>query len=267
MIITPGQLFPDPFPKGAVLLVNKPLAWTSFDVVNKVRYFLSRRVGNKKLKVGHAGTLDPLATGLLIICAGDFTKRIDEFQAMVKAYEGTIVLGATTPSFDLEKAPDQFFPTEHITPALMEQARTQFIGDIEQIPPVFSAVKVDGRRLYKNARTGEEVELPQRKVHIDTFELLGELRQVVSSGKEAYVASKKGAPIMLHPDYAKGVQIDFRVVCSKGTYIRALAKDFGEAVQSGAYLSRLVRTGTGGFDLKDAWELEDLIRWIGEPQL
>lgn len=263
MIIYPGQSFPEPFPKGAILLINKPLAWTSFDVVNKVRYFLSRKVGQKKLKVGHAGTLDPLATGLLVICVGDFTKRIEEFQAMPKAYEGSIVLGATTPSFDLEKAPDQFFPTDHITPALMEAARLSFLGDIEQIPPVFSAVKVDGRRLYKNARTGEEVELPQRKVRIESLDLVGDLKKVQSSGKEAYVASKKGAPIMLHPDYPEGLQIDFRVVCSKGTYIRSLAKDFGEAVQSGAYLSRLVRTGTGGFDLKDAWELDELIAWIG----
>ncbi|MCC7466863.1 MAG: tRNA pseudouridine(55) synthase TruB [Saprospiraceae bacterium] len=263
MIIYPGQAFPEPFPKGAILLVNKPLTWTSFSVVNKVRYFLSRRVGHKKLKIGHAGTLDPLATGLLILCVGDFTKRIEEFQAMPKSYEGTITLGATTPSFDLEKAPDQFFPTEHITPELLEQARLQFIGDIEQIPPVFSAVKVDGRRLYKNARTGEEVELPQRKVSIALFELLGGLRKVQPSGLEAYVASKKGAPIMLHPDYTEGLQIDFRVVCSKGTYIRSLAKDFGEAVHSGGYLSRLVRTGTGGFDVKDAWELDDLIAWIG----
>ncbi|MBL7810485.1 MAG: tRNA pseudouridine(55) synthase TruB [Saprospiraceae bacterium] len=267
MIIYPGQSFPDPFPKGAVLLVDKPLAWTSFDVVNKVRYFLSRRVGNKKLKVGHAGTLDPLATGLLVICVGDFTKRIEEFQAMPKTYEGSIVLGATTPSFDLEKAPDQFFPTDHITPAVMEAARLLFLGDIEQIPPIFSAVKVDGRRLYKNARTGEEVELPQRKVRIDSLELLGDLKKVQSSGKEAYVASKKGAPIMLHPDYPEGMMLDFRVMCSKGTYIRSLAKDFGEAVQSGGYLSRLVRTGTGGFELKNAWNLEALIAWIGENQL
>lgn len=239
--------------------------WTSFDVVNKVRHLLSRRVGHKKLKVGHAGTLDPLATGLLILCVGDFTKRIEEFQAMPKMYEGTFTLGATTPSFDLEKAPDQVYPVDHITDELLELARQKFLGDIEQIPPVFSAVKVDGRRLYKNARTGEEVELPQRKVRIEDFELIGPLRKVVPTVKEAYVASKRGAPIMLHPDYPDGLQIDFRVVCSKGTYIRSLAKDFGEAVQSGAYLSRLVRTGTGGFNLKDAWELEELIAWIGAP--
>lgn len=265
-VITPNQPFPAPFPPGAVLLLDKPLAWTSFDVVNKVRYFLSRRLGQKKLKVGHAGTLDPLATGLLILCVGNYTKRIEAFQAMSKTYEGTITFGATTPSFDLEKAPDTFFPTEHLTKAALETALAQFRGDILQVPPVFSAVKVDGRRLYKNARTGEEVELPHRPVHIESFELLGDLRAVERSVGKAEVISKKGAPIMLHPDYTEGVQVDFRVVCSKGTYIRSLANDLGQAVGSGAYLSRLRRTTTGGFDLNDAWNVEGLINWVGNSQ-
>jgi tRNA pseudouridine55 synthase len=260
MLLLPDKPLPDPFPKGAVLLVDKPLAWTSFDVVNKVRYLLSRRLGQKKLKVGHAGTLDPLATGLLILCVGDQTKKIESYQAMPKTYTGTFTLGATTPSFDLEKAPDAFFPTAHITNELLEQARRQFIGDILQVPPVFSAVKVDGRRLYKNARTGEEVALPHRPVHISEFELIGELHPVPPNNTMATVVSKKGAPIMLHPDYADGLQIDFRVTCSKGTYIRSLAQDFGNALHSGAYLSSLRRTATGGFSVEDAWTMDALER-------
>lgn len=258
MLLVPGQSLPDPFPKGAVLLVDKPLAWTSFDVVNKVRYILSRRLGQKKLKVGHAGTLDPLATGLLILCVGDQTKQIESYQAMPKTYTGTFTFGATTASFDLEKAPDSFFPLEHLNRALLEQTRLQFIGDILQVPPVFSAVKKDGRRLYKNARTGEEVELPHRPVTISEFELTSDLRPIPSGAAPASVISKKGAPIMLHPDYPDGLQIDFRVTCSKGTYIRSLAQDFGQALGSGAYLSRLRRTASGGFSVEDAWTVVDL---------
>jgi tRNA pseudouridine55 synthase len=255
-LISPNKPFPDPFPTGAVLLFDKPLAWTSFDVVNKVRYILSRKLGQKKLKVGHAGTLDPLATGLLVLCSGDYTKRIEEFQAMPKTYEGTMTFGATTPSFDLEKAPDTFLPTEHLTMEALEAAKAQFMGDILQVPPVFSAVKVDGRRLYKNARTGEEVELPHRPVHIASFEWLGELRRVPEGSLPPTIEKKKGSPIALHPDYAEGLQLDFRVVCSKGTYIRSLVNDVGQAVGSGAYLSRLRRTASGGFSLEEAWSVE-----------
>lgn len=262
-VISPGQAFPDPFPKGAVFLIDKPLAWTSFGVVNKVRYLLAKKTGNKKLKVGHAGTLDPLATGLLILCVGDYTKRIDTFQAMPKTYTGAITLGATTPSFDLEKAPDTFYPTEHLSIEILDRARKQFIGDILQVPPIFSAVKVDGRRLYKNARTGQEVEMPHRPVHIESFDLLGDLRPVIPSEASAMVASKKGSPIMLHPDYAEGLQIDFEVHCSKGTYIRSLANDLGAAAESGAYLSRLRRTATGGFSIENAWDLEAFEAWVG----
>jgi tRNA pseudouridine55 synthase len=261
-ILTKNQPLPDPFPKGAILLVDKPLGWTSFDVVNKIRYLLSRRLGVKKLKIGHAGTLDPLATGLLILCVGDYTKRIEEFQAMPKTYTGTITFGATTPSFDLEKAVDATYPTAHLTDELLEKTRHQFIGDILQIPPVFSAVKVDGRRLYKNARTGEEVELPQRPVRIISFEISA-LRPVPSTlNPQPSTLNKKGPPIMLHSDYSEGLQVDFQVVCSKGTYIRSLANDFGQAVGSGAYLSSLRRTETGGFSVKEAWGVEDFTQWI-----
>ena len=266
-VISPGQAFPDTFPKGAVFLIDKPLAWTSFDVVNKVRYLLVHRLGNKKLKVGHAGTLDPLATGLLILCVGDYTKRIDEIQALFKTYKGTFTFGATTPSFDLEKAPDTEFPTTHLNKSVLETARQHFVGDILQVPPIFSAVKVDGRRLYKNARTGQEVEMPHRPVRIDSFDLLGELRPVVQTLEAPIVASKKGAAIMLHPEYAAGLQLDFQVVCSKGTYIRSLANDLGQAAQSGAYLSSLRRTASGEYSIENAWNMDDLVAWAGKSQL
>lgn len=256
--------FPEPFPTGTLLLVDKPLAWTSFDAVYKIRHYLKQRLREKKLKVGHAGTLDPLATGLLVICVGNYTKRIDEFQAMPKTYTGTITFGATTPSFDLEKAVDATFPTEHLNDALLQAARRQFVGDILQLPPIFSAVKVDGKRLYKNARTGIEVEVPQRAVQVESFEL-GPLRPVATDRTEISVAYDKGnARIMLHPDYAPGQQCDFKVVCGKGTYIRSLVNDLGQAVGSGAYLSALRRTQTGGFSVEDAWNMESLLLWLTE---
>lgn len=261
-LLSKDHPFPDPFPKGAILLADKPLGWTSFDVVNKVRYLLSRRLGVKKIKIGHAGTLDPLATGLLVICVGEYTKKIEQFQAMPKTYTGVITFGATTPSFDLEKAVDATFPTGHLTDELLDKVRRQFIGDLRQIPPVFSAVKVDGRRLYKNARTGEAVDLPERSVRIESLEF-GPLRSLPSTGnRQPSTISKKGPPIMLHPDYEEGLQVDFQVVCSKGTYIRSLARDLGEAAGSGAYLSSLRRTGTGGFSVEEAWGIEDLEKWI-----
>lgn len=262
-ILKKGDPFPDPFPKGALLLVDKPLAWTSFDVVNKVRHLLRKRLGVKKLKIGHAGTLDPLATGLLILCVGDYTKKIESLQVLPKTYAGTFTFGATTPSFDLEKAVDATFPTAHLNLEMLLAAGRQFTGEILQIPPVFSAVKVDGRRLYKNARTGEEVELPERSVHIERFELRY-LRPVQQSPEPVppMVISKKGAPIMLHPDYPEGLQVDFEVVCSKGTYIRSLAHDLGQAVGSGAYLSKLRRTCTGGYSVDDAWVMEDMEQWV-----
>ncbi len=246
-----------------MFLIDKPLAWTSFGVVNKIRYLLARKTGNKKIKVGHAGTLDPLATGLLILCVGEYTKRIEEFQAMPKTYTGTFTFGATTPSFDLEKAPDTFFPTEHLNKLVLENAKRAFLGDILQVPPIFSAVKVDGRRLYKNARTGQEVEMPHRPVRIDSFELMGDLRPVFNEQENSIVASKKGSPIMLHPNYAAGLQLDFKVVCSKGTYIRSLAHDLGQAAGSGAYLSSLRRTETGGYSVENAWTIAAFEAWTG----
>ena len=182
---------------------------------------------------------------------------------MPKSYSGVITLGATTPSFDLEKGVDATFPVEHVTNALLQEKRLGFVGDILQVPPIFSAVKVDGKRLYKNARTGEEVELPHRPVQIESFEV-GPLRPVPAGQKEALILSDRGATIMLHPDYAEGVQVDFEVVCSKGTYIRSLANDLGQAADSGGYLSSLRRTGSGGFRAADAWEVGELIEWIKE---
>jgi tRNA pseudouridine55 synthase len=252
-----NQVLPDPFPQGAVLLVDKPLGWTSFDVVNKVRYKLSRRMGVKRYKVGHAGTLDPLATGLLVICTGDYTKQIDAFQAETKEYTGVITFGATTPSYDLEKAVDANYPTEHLNDALLQGLIPQFTGDIQQLPPIFSAVKVDGRRLYKNARTGETVELPFRPVRIDVLEL-GPLRPVASTRDTPQTANSRGSIIMQYPDYDAGVQCEFRVVCGKGAYIRSLAHDLGQAAGSGAYLSSLRRTRSGGFSVEDAWTVEEI---------
>jgi len=261
-IIQPADAFPLEFPKGAVLLVDKPLAWTSFDVVNKVRYLLSRRLGVKKLKIGHAGTLDPLATGLLVLCTGEYTKKIEALQAGEKEYTGVFTFGATTASFDREKPVDATFPTAQLTDALLQDAVRQFIGDIEQVPPMFSAVKVDGRRLYKNARTGEEMELAARRVHIETFEI-GPLRPVPPGDtSEPTVISKKGANIHLYPDYPDGLQCDFRVVCGKGTYIRSLALDLGAALGSGAYLSSLRRTRSGEFSAGGAWTVEGLEAWV-----
>lgn len=219
------------FIKGATLLVDKPKDWTSFDVVNKIRYRLKHRLKVKKIKVGHAGTLDPMATGLLIICTGKSTKQLHGFQGLDKSYTGTITLGATTPSFDQETAIDETFPIDHITPALLEEKRHQFIGDLDQIPPMFSAIKVDGQPLYKRARKGEMIEVQPRQVHISSFDL-----------------TKIDIPA-----------VDFHVACSKGTYIRSLANDYGKALGSGAYLSALRRTRIGHFHIEDAWNLEKLI--------
>lgn len=264
-LLAPGMPFPNEFPKGALLLVDKPPGWTSFDVVNKIRFHLSRRLGIKKIKIGHAGTLDPLASGLLILCIGEYTRKIESFQAMPKAYAGVITFGATTPSFDLEKAVDTTFPTAHLTDALLQALiRERFTGDIEQIPPMFSAVKVDGRRLYKNARTGQEMELEPRRVHIAEFEL-GPLQPMPAAGagdRPPVVLNKKGAPIYLHAEYAAGLQCTFRVVCGKGTYIRSLAADLGQAAGSGAYLSSLRRTRTGGYSVEDAWTVEGVAQWL-----
>ena len=217
---------------GQVLLIDKPLHWTSFQAVNKLRWEIRRAYDIKKIKVGHAGTLDPLATGLLVICTGKMTKQIDTFQAQIKEYTGTFVLGSTTPSYDLETEIDQHFPTEHLTEELINQTTQQFIGSITQFPPVFSAIKKDGKRLYEFARAGETVEIASRQVHISEFEITN----------------------------IYNLQIDFRVVCSKGTYIRSLANDFGKALNSGAHLSALRRTKIGNFDVANAVTIENFIK-------
>ncbi len=222
------------FATGELLLVNKPYKWTSFDVVGKIRNSFKPL----KLKVGHAGTLDPLATGLLIICTGKMTKQIDTFQAEEKEYTGTMILGATTPSYDMETEPDEQFDTSHLTSEQIHQACEQFIGDIQQYPPAHSAIKVDGERLYEKARRGEEVELRLRNVTITEFEI-----------------TRIELP-----------EVDFRVVCSKGTYIRSLVNDFGKALNNGAYLSKLTRTRSGNFKLEDAWEVVDLVNLIREQK-
>lgn len=224
------------FETGEVLLVNKPLRWTSFDVVNRVRIIIKQNLGIKKIKVGHAGTLDPLADGLLILCTGRFTKKIEEYQAQEKEYTGTFRLGATTPSYDLEHEIDTEYPYSHITPERIMEVVKSMTGDINQIPPVFSAIKVNGRRAYKFARKDKELNLDSRPVTIGEFEITG---------------------IEL-PD------VHFRIVCSKGTYIRALARDFGNALQSGAHLIALRRTRIGRFKLSDAHNLDDLIKEISE---
>jgi tRNA pseudouridine55 synthase len=250
-------------PKGFVLLVDKPLGWTSFDVVNKVRYHLSKRVGVKRIKLGHAGTLDPLATGLLILCAGDYTRRIEEFQGQAKTYTGTMTFGAVTACYDLEKPIEIEQNPVLLAPEMLEAARAQQLGDIDQYPPVFSAVKVDGKRLYTNARKGTDIELQPRKVHIDRFEV-SPLRSVdpTTIRPEPVNLAGKGHPIWCHPDYPDGLQADFLVECGKGTYIRSMAYDMGRLTGCGAYLSALRRTQIGNFKVDDAWQVADLVAWI-----
>jgi len=210
------------FLEGQILLIDKPLTWSSFQAVNKLKYILKRKYDlPKKFKIGHAGTLDPLATGLLIICTGKFTKRITEIQAQAKEYTGTITVGATTPSYDLETEIDATFPTEHISENLIFETTKQFLAEIDQKPPVFSAIKKDGKRLYEHARAGEEVEIDFRKTTIYEFEI-----------------TRIALP-----------EIDFRVKCSKGTYIRSLAFDFGIALKSGAHLTALRRTKIGDYNV------------------
>lgn len=212
---------------GQVILIDKPLEWTSFQVVNKMRWLIRQAFGIKKIKVGHAGTLDPLASGLLIICTGKFTKKIDTYQAQEKEYTGTFTLGATTPSYDLETEIDQTFDISKLTSEKIREAVQQFLGEIQQQPPVFSALKKEGKRLYEFARNGEEVDIPFRTVTISEFEIT-------------------------NIDLPK---VDFRVVCSKGTYIRSLANDFGKALENGAHLSALRRTKIGEFSVQDALDI------------
>ena len=260
-ILHPGMSFPAEFPEGALLLIDKPLAWTSFDVVNKVRLELSIRLKKKKIKVGHAGTLDPLATGLLILCVGKYTKRIESLQGQNKTYTGSMTLGAVTDSYDLEKPVSKIFPTNQITPELLETTLESFRGHIQQVPPIYSAIKVDGKRVYKNARTGENVEIEPREVEVFRFEA-GPFKPVVSKVSEPRRLNDRGAPIMLYPDHTEGTQFDFEIECGKGTYIRSLAHDLGDALGCGAYLSSLRRTQNGEYSVEDAWSLESLIECI-----
>lgn len=224
------------FQDGQVLQIDKPLNWTSFQAVNKLKWALKSKLGLKKIKIGHAGTLDPLATGLLLVCTGKFTKRIAELQGQEKEYTGTITIGATTPSYDLETEINETFPTGHITEELIHETVKQFLGEIDQRPPIFSALKKDGVRLYEHARNGEEVEIPTRKTVIHEFEI-----------------TRIALP-----------EIDFRVVCSKGTYIRSLAFDFGKALHSGGHLTALRRTKIGNYDVKDGYGLEAFVDSLSE---
>jgi len=220
--------------KGNVVLINKPLTWTSFDVVKKVRNILRNHYKVKKIKVGHAGTLDPLADGLLILCTGKWTKKIEEFQNQEKEYTGTFVLGATTPSYDLETEVDQTFNIENLTKEKIESNTDLFTGDIEQAPPVFSALKKDGVRLYEYARKGIEVQVKKRNVHVRSFEI-----------------TRIELP-----------EVDFKIACSKGTYIRSIAHDFGKSLENGAHLSKLTRTKIGAFQLEEAIDLDDFENMI-----
>jgi len=220
-----------------ILLIDKPLTWTSFDVVNKLRYTISRKI-EQRIKVGHAGTLDPLATGLLIICTGRMTKRIDEFSGLDKEYTGTFFIGATTATYDSEMEPDATFHTHHITEDLLRQTVLKFLGVVEQMPPIYSAIKIDGKAAYAQARKGIEVKMKMRTIEIKEFEL---------------------TTIALP-------EVGFRVVCSKGTYIRSLAHDFGKALNSGAYLKSLCRTKIGDFDLLNAHNLQDYISSFNLPE-
>lgn len=227
------------FIEGEILYFNKPLGWTSFDLVNRFRYKLSRKLGVKKIKVGHAGTLDPLATGVMILCTGKATKRIDEFQYQTKEYVATLKLGETTPSFDRETEPDATYPTEHITEPMVREALKAFTGTIQQVPPVYSAVKVNGRRAYKYARKGKDVELKPKTLVIDELELL-----------ECELPTVK-----------------IRVVCSKGTYIRALARDIGEALHTGAHLTALERTRIGDVTLASCMDPDRIDAFLEQVEI
>lgn len=228
------------FVEGEILGFDKPLKWTSFAVVGKVRWLLCHKLGVKKLKVGHTGTLDPLATGVMVVCTGKKTKLIDQLQQHTKEYVATLQLGATTPSYDLEKPIDKTYPTEHITRALIDEVLPRFRGEIWQTPPTFSAVKIDGKRAYEYARKGQDVKIKPKLLVIDELEVL------------------RFSP--------ETMQLEIRVVCSKGTYIRALARDIGEALESGAHLTALRRTRVGEIQVEDCWTIEQFERELNKEQ-
>lgn len=224
---------PTTYLEGMIIIVDKPLTWSSFHVVNKIRNTISKKIG-RNIKVGHAGTLDPMATGVLVLATGKFTPLLQNLQAEDKTYTGTFFMGATTPSYDTETQPDALFDTKHLNLDYLNQVKKQFIGEIQQKPPIFSAIKIDGERLYEKARLGQEVDIQARTVRIDTFDI-----------------QKFELP-----------DIDFEVKCSKGTYIRSLAYDFGKACNSGAYLKSLCRTKSGDFTIEQAWQMTDLVEFI-----
>ena len=221
---------------GQMVLIDKPLGWSSFDVVKKIKHLISKKYNLKKLKVGHAGTLDPLATGLLIVCTGKFTKRISEIQGQEKTYTGTITLGGTTPSYDLETEVDNDYKTSHITKELIHQTTKQFIGEIDQKPPIFSALKKGGERLYEKARRGEEISIESRKIFVREFNIIS----------------------------IENLTVAFEIKCSKGTYIRSIANDFGAALNSGGYLSSLCRTAIGDYQLSKGIDIESFEKLLNK---
>lgn len=256
--------------EGIVIPLDKPRQWTSFQAVNKVKAAIRNTYGLKKFKIGHAGTLDPLATGLLLICVGKATKRIDELQGGEKVYTGTMVLGATTPCYDLERAVDHHYPYQHITRQLVEETTTQFIGDIEQIPPIFSAVKIGGQRAYQYAREakeGEEAPSPTPKtIHIEKFDITdfrpghAITEEVIPLQEETHSDTPThhlyDHPLGTVPEHLP--QIDFRIRCGKGTYIRSIARDLGLSLDSGAFLSALRREQVGQYTINDAITIDDI---------
>lgn len=286
---------------GEILYIDKPYRWTSFDVVNKVRWLLCKRLGTKKLKVGHAGTLDPLATGVIIVCTGRATKRIDELQAGTKEYIATLRLGATTPSFDLEHEIDAYYPSEHITCPLVEDVLQRFVGPIEQVPPAYSAVKVEGKRAYDLARSDKNVTLKPKLLVIDEIELLDfnnplsgsphDGEELLSSekpmnnigsdallitgvaGKGAFIprTGMRNKAFLTSPavptDTVAYPSMTIRVVCSKGTYIRALARDIGQALGSGAHLTSLCRTRVGAAMLADCLTMDAFPEWLSQQEI
>lgn len=254
--------------EGHIFCFNKPYTMTSFRLVSKVRGILCHKLGIKKMKVGHAGTLDPLATGVLIVCTGKATKQIDELQAGTKEYVATMKLGATTPSFDMETEEDATYPTSHITRELVEQTLRQFTGTIEQVPPSFSAVKIDGKPAYKSARKGTDVEIKAKTLVIDAIELL-------SYDMDGKTPSKPQPIHIKHADMEEAMKaadmsgqptITIRVVCSKGTYIRALARDIGEALGTGAYLTALIRTKVGSYNIQNALDIAGFEQWVEQQK-
>ncbi len=237
------------FQTGQIILIDKPLTWTSFDVVKKVKWLIRNKYNLKKLKVGHAGTLDPLATGLLVVCTGKFTKSINEIQTAEKEYTGVITLGATTPSFDLEKEVDEEFPTEHITEALIKETALSFVGQQEQVAPMYSAKKIDGKRAYEYVREGEVVEIKSNVITIKEFAI-----ELCDGPENETIDDSK---INQEQPYKKGIHVKFRIVCTKGTYIRSIARDFGLKLNSGGHLSQLRRTRIGAYSVKEALTVND----------